>query len=198
MRHYWICSIAALFLLTATPIFANEATTQNFMKSALKLENPSIRYDSQYTVIPYPNGDVASDRGVCSDVVIRAYRGIGIDLQARVHTDMAAHFSLYPKLWGHSKPDTNIDHRRVPNLRVFFARHGSVLPITKHYDDYKAGDLVTWNLKTVGSLPHIGIVTDKKNTSGHLLIMHNMGYGQIMQDMLFDYTITGHYRYGLD
>ncbi len=137
--------------------------------------------------------------GVCSDVVVRAYRAVGIDLQRLVHEDMRRHFPLYPRQWGLSRPDANIDHRRVLNLRVFFARHGTALKITDAAKDYRPGDLVTWNLNPDGSLPHIGIVTQRRTQDGaRPLIMHNIGGGQVFGDILFAYKITGHYRYGID
>ena len=174
------------------------ASTDAFLKATRALESRFVLYDSAYTNIPYPGGDVSPRRGVCSDVIIRAYRGIGIDLQQRVHEDMKKHFALYPKLWGLKRADSNIDHRRVPNLQVFFKRFGKTLPVTANAADYKPGNIVTWNLRDKGSLPHIGIVTDIKASNGNPLIMHNIGYGQVKEDMLFDYKITGHYRYGLD
>lgn len=196
MKHTLIYLVSLCFACTAQLAYA--ANTEAFMKATHALHNRFVLYDSAYTKIPYPSGDVSPRRGVCSDVIIRAYRGIGIDLQQRVHEDMKKHFALYPKLWGLKRADSNIDHRRVPNLQVFFTRFGKTLPITRNATDYTAGDIVTWNLRDKGSLPHIGIVTDKKSASGNPLIMHNIGYGQVTEDMLFDYTITGHYRYGLD
>lgn len=189
--------LAALCLACTTHL-AHAASTDAFMAATHALQNRFVLYDSAYTHIAYPQGDVSPRRGVCSDVIIRAYRGIGIDLQQRVHEDMKKHFAYYPKLWGLRRADSNIDHRRVPNLQVFFKRFGTTLPITQSAADYAAGDIVTWNLREKGSLPHIGIVTDKKSRNGTPLIMHNIGYGQVTEDMLFDYTITGHYRYALD
>ena len=153
-------------------------------------------YDPSYFVIPYPNGDVPSDKGVCTDVIIRAYRALGIDLQQLVHEDMKANFQKYPNLWGLRSTDTNIDHRRVPNLEVFFSRHGETLGITNDPKDYKPGDIVTWTLRTKGSLPHIGIVSDVyAENSPQPLIIHNIGSGPELEDILFSYKITGHYRY---
>lgn len=164
--------------------------------AALERTRHFVEYDSSYRSIEYPGGDVPDNLGVCADVIIRSYRALGIDLQRLVHEDMKAHFHLYPKLWGLSGPDTNIDHRRVPNLQVFFSRHGTSLPITDDPDDYHAGDLVTWNLKPDKFLPHIGIVSDKKSPLGAPLIVHNIGLGPKLQHILFTYDITGHYRYG--
>lgn len=155
----------------------------------------NVRYDGSYFSIAYPNGDVPANIGVCTDVVIRVYRALGVDLQVLVHEDMKANFSAYPskRIWGLNSTDKNIDHRRVPNLQAFFKRHGTQLPITNKADDYKAGDLVTWMLP--GNLPHIGIVTGRLSKTGNPLIAHNIGAGPQINDMLFKYRITGHYRY---
>lgn len=192
----WLPFIA-LIALTAAAASAAPVAADAFLRAVYAQEKPAIAYDWQYRKIAYPNGDVPADVGVCSDVVIRAYRGVGIDLQRLVHEDMAKHFAAYPKRWGLTHPDTNIDHRRVENLRVFFVRHGASRKITRNAADYRPGDLVTWNLREKGSLPHIGIVTGKMSPSGRPLILHNIGHGQVLEDMLFDYEITGHYRYGL-
>lgn len=161
--------------------------------AALSIVNRNIRYDADYTQIAYPNGDVAKDRGVCTDVVIRSYRKLGIDLQKEVHEDMAANFSKYPKSWGLRGTDTNIDHRRVPNLEVFFTRKGKSLPVTQNAADYKPGDIVSWRLPS--GRPHIGIVVDKKGAGGRYKMVHNIGFGQALEDCLFEYTVNGHYRY---
>jgi uncharacterized protein YijF (DUF1287 family) len=139
-------------------------------------------------------GDVPANLGVCTDVVIRAYRAIGIDLQVLVHEDMRASFDSYPGLWGLRKPDTNIDHRRVPNLRKFFERAGATVASARAPSSFQPGDLVTWMLP--GNLPHIGIVSDRRAPeTGNLLMIHNIGAGPAEEDMLFAYPITGHYRY---
>lgn len=165
-----------------------------FADSAISLTNDQVRYDPAYFSISYPNGDIPSDKGVCTDVIIRAYRKVGIDLQKEVHEDMVAKFSLYPKIWGLSSTDKNIDHRRVPNLMTFFERHGEVLPITDNADDYSSGDIVCWNLG--GAITHIGIVVNKRSDNQKRnLIVHNIGAGQVLQDCLFDFKIIGHYRY---
>lgn len=152
----------------------------------------TVSYDPVYRVLSYPGGDVPMETGVCSDVVIRALRGLAIDLQKEVHEDMAVHFSAYPHEWGLSKPDKNIDHRRVPNLRAFFKRRGCELSVSKDAGDYQAGDVVTWNV--CGSLPHIGIVSDRKTDGGIPLVIHNIGRGTREEDVLFQYPVTGHYR----
>ena len=173
-----------------------EVNPEDLVQAAIERTGNVVRYDGRYVTIPYPGGDVPGDTGVCTDVIIRSYRKVGIDLQRLVHEDMSAHFVLYPskKLWGLKQPDANIDHRRVPNLRVFFARHGQTLPLSADPHDYLPGDLVTWMLP--GELPHIGIVTDRLDSdSGNPLIVHNVGLGPRMEDRLFAYRITGHYRY---
>lgn len=162
--------------------------------STLTLTVQRVRYDPAYFRIGYPMGDVPSGVGVCTDVVIRAYRKLGIDLQREVYEDMKANFSRYPQNWGLSRPDKNIDHRRVPNLMTFFSRHGTVKPLTENPRDYLPGDIVCWNLG--GGVTHIGIVVKKKSADGkRYLIVHNIGQGQVLEDCLFSYTIIGHYRY---
>jgi uncharacterized protein YijF (DUF1287 family) len=138
-------------------------------------------------------GDVPNDRGVCTDLVIRAYRAVGVDLQVLVHEDMKREFSAYPQMWGLRGPDKNIDHRRVPNLQKFFERAGAKLAVTKRSEDYKPGNLVTWMLP--GNLPHIGIVSDRKTAEGRPRILHNIGAGPVEDDILLAYPITGHYRF---
>jgi hypothetical protein len=150
-------------------------------------------YDPAYTSLKYPEGDVASDRGVCTDVVIRALRrSHQLDLQKLVHEDMSANFSLYPKRWGLKKTDKNIDHRRVLNLQTYFKRQGWSQLVTQKKEDYLPGDLVTSLLP--GNLPHIMIVSDKKNAKGVPLVIHNIGQGTQEEDRLFSYSLTGHYR----
>ena len=169
---------------------------QALVAAALDRTRHTVRYDGSYHAIAYPGGDVPAGIGVCTDVVVRAYRVLGTDLQQLVHEDMSAHFAAYPsrRIWGLTAPDPNIDHRRVPNLQTYFSRHGQVLPVTTDAADYAPGDLVTWMLP--GNLPHIGIVTDRSSArSGLPMVVHNIGAGPRMEDMLFDYPITGHYRY---
>ena len=152
----------------------------------------TLLYDPAYVVLPYPGGDVPRNRGVCTDVVIRALRDEGIDLQKTVHEDMRAHFDLYPKKWGLRRPDRNIDHRRVPNLQTWFARQGWSLTPSQSVSAYRPGDLVTWMLP--GNLPHIGIVSDRTSWRDVPLVIHNIGSGTREEDILFAYPITGHYR----
>ena len=176
--------------------FLQETFQQKLSIAAIELTKDKVTYDPSYVSLKYPNGDVAKDKGVCTDVIIRAYRKLGIDLQKVVHEDLKANFSKYPNLkkWGLKKPDTNIDHRRVPNLEVFFERKGEKLAVTQNPLDYKTGDLVTWMIGN--KLPHIGIVTHKKSADGKRnLIVHNVGGGQVLEDCLFSWKIVGHFRY---
>ncbi len=163
-------------------------------KAAKELIDPSVIYDPAYFSIEYPNGDIPADRGVCTDVIIRAYRKLGIDLQKRVHEDMRNHFDQYPNHWGLSSTDRNIDHRRVPNLMNYFSRHGRELAISSQPENFLPGDVVAWRLRN--GMTHIGIVLDKKSRDGRRpLILHNIGSGQVAEDILFDFEIIGHYRY---
>ncbi|HET9033701.1 MAG TPA: DUF1287 domain-containing protein [Dokdonella sp.] len=151
-------------------------------------------YDPDYARLGYPGGDVPIDRGVCTDVIIRAMRGIDIDLQVEVHRDMRANFSSYPAIWGLKRPDSNIDHRRVPNLETWFARNGNSVPISSDAADYQPGDFVSWRLD--GGLPHIGIVSAQRSADQlRPLIIHNIGSGARIEDVLFAWTIHGHYRW---
>ncbi len=175
---------------------AADSFAEALVAAALERTRRTVRYDGSYMAIAYPGGDVPDHIGVCTDLVVRAYRGVGIDLQRLVHEDMTVHFEAYPsqRIWGLTGPDSNIDHRRVPNLQVYFARHGEVLPISSRADDYAPGDVVTWMLP--GNLPHIGIVADRRSAvSGVPLIVHNIGAGPRLEEMLFDYRVTGHYRF---
>lgn len=155
----------------------------------------TVTYDSAYTRIAYPGGDVPMERGVCTDVIIRAYRmGLGVDLQKLVHDDMRRNFAAYPKNWGLSRPDPNIDHRRVPNLRAFLKRQGAALPISSEPPDYRPGDLVTQTVS--GTLPHIVLVTHYATMDGtRPMIVHNIGQGARLEDSLFAFPITGHFRF---
>lgn len=175
------------------PIVNAKTFEEKLSNAAISIIDESIVYTPDYVSIKYPNGDVPVKTGVCSDVVIRAYRKLGIDLQKEVHEDMKANFSKYPTKWGLKKTDTNIDHRRVPNLEVFFERKGKKLPISKNASDYKTGEMVTWMIG--GKLPHIGIVTHKKSSNGNPMIVHNVGGGQVAEDCLFSWEIVGHYLF---
>jgi hypothetical protein len=168
---------------------------QRLADSALVLTKQNVVYDPSYRVIAYPNGDVPSDKGVCTDVVIRAYRKLGIDLQKLVHEDMKANFNKYPNNWGLKSTDRNIDHRRVPNLMKFFSRHGDVKKITYNPNDYEPGDIVCWDLGK--GITHIGIVSKiKSSDKKRYLIVHNIGDGQVLEDCLFEFKIIGHYQFG--
>ncbi len=170
------------------------AADSSLAEAAIERTNHVIRYDGSYRTIAYPGGDIPADIGVCTDVVIRSYRRLGVDLQVLVHEDMLRAFDAYPKSWGLSKPDRNIDHRRVPNLRRFFERHGETLLVSDDPANYRAGDIVSWMLE--GKLPHIGIVTARYAEDGSTpLVVHNVGAGPKLEDALFRYRITGHYRY---
>ena len=183
-----------IFISTFSSTFGQTSFYERLADSASTLTKQVVRYDPAYFQLTYPNGDVPSDRGVCTDVIIRTYRKLGIDLQKEVHEDIKVNFSKYPKIWGLSQPDKNIDHRRVPNLMTFFTRHGLVKPITKTAIEYLPGDIVCWNLG--GAVTHIGIVSKKKSTDGkRYLMVHNIGGGQVLEDCIFNYKIIGHYRY---
>ncbi|HXY25018.1 MAG TPA: DUF1287 domain-containing protein [Candidatus Acidoferrum sp.] len=190
--------LATLGLAQTPPPDAN--ARQEFLKklvaAAVERTHHTVRYDPAYVGIPYPNGDVPADTGVCTDEVIRSYRAVGVDLQKEVHEDMAKNFSEYPrdKKWSARRADANIDHRRVPNLMVFFSRKGESLAISERGEDYLPGEIVTWDLG--GDVPHIGIVVDQKSEmTGHYLVVHNIGQGPKMEGVLFQWKITGHYRY---
>jgi uncharacterized protein YijF (DUF1287 family) len=168
---------------------------KKLLESAVEQTNLTKSYDPAYVVIPYPNGDVPIEKGVCTDVVIRAFRRAGVDLQKEVHEDMAKNFSLYPNKWGLKSSDSNIDHRRVPNLQTFFTRRGKSLAITGRGEDYKPGDVVAWDLDRKG-MTHIGLVSNVYNeTTERYLIIHNIGGGTQMEDKVFDWKIIGLYRY---
>jgi len=185
-------------LLTTFTLTTQINYAQDFFQQisvcAMEIIDDTIIYDPTYFSIKYPNGDVPEGKGVCTDVIIRAYRKMGVDLQKEVHEDMKQNFNAYPKIWGLKKTDTNIDHRRVPNLMTFFKRHDAQKAITTNAKDYLPGDIVCWNLG--GAITHIGIVVDKKSEDNRRhLIVHNIGGGQVAEDILFSYTIIGHYRY---
>jgi uncharacterized protein YijF (DUF1287 family) len=185
-----------IITFSTNPEIQTNSFEQKLSEAALSIMDPSIKYDPSYLAIKYPNGDVPEGKGVCTDVIIRTYRKLGIDLQKEVHEDMLENFSKYPNLkkWGMSKTDPNIDHRRVPNLEVFFERKGMKLPVSENGKDYKTGEIVTWMIHN--KLPHIGIVTAKKSDGGNRnLIVHNVGGRQVLEDCLFAYKIVGHFKY---
>jgi uncharacterized protein YijF (DUF1287 family) len=191
-RHFLSAAFAAVL---AAPARADQlpfalAVAQGAEARTLR---PEI-YDPSYRVIAYPMGDVPDDRGVCADVVIRAFRAAGVDLQVLVHEDMRRAFAAYPKIWGLKRPDRNIDHRRVPNLEAFFSRRGARLPVSAAPADYVAGDLVSWRL-TGSNLPHIGVVSTRLAASGRPLLVHNIGAGSTFEDVLFEWPIVGRFRW---
>ena len=183
-----------IFFLVSQFSFSQAEFFEKLSDSTVILTKQDVTYDPSYFSIDYPGGDVPEGKGVCTDVIIRAYRKLGIDLQKEVHEDMRANFNTYPKKWGLSRPDKNIDHRRVPNLMTFFERYGEVKPITDDPDDYSEGDIVCWDLG--GGVTHIGLIVNKKSSDGERnLIVHNIGGGQVLADCLFDFKIIGHYRF---
>ncbi len=166
---------------------------QRLATAASERTQHKVRYDPKYVKIPYPGGDVAADTGVCTDVIVRSYRAVGIDLQKEVHEDMRANFSRYPQIWGLKGPDSNIDHRRVPNLMTFFERRGAALPVTRDENDYLPGDVVAWKLDNGRN--HIGLVIDRMLPTGRHMAVHNIGAGPKAEDCVFAWKIIGHYRY---
>lgn len=184
-----------IFLLLALlPLHAE--TGGKLVAAARKQIGVTVSYDPAYVVLDYPNGDVPKDRGVCTDVLIRAAReGLSADLQKLLHDDMRGHFSAYPKQWGLSRPDRNIDHRRVPNLRAYFKRRGFELnmPDAGEVPDFQPGDIVTCTVPP--NLPHVMIVSDRKTADGRPLVIHNIGGGAREEDALRSFPLTGHYRW---
>jgi len=187
----------SLLLVSLAPYaasYSQTVSTKSLIEAALERTQQSVRYDGSYQKISYPLGDVPTEIGVCTDVLIRSYRKIGVDLQEQVHKDMSVTFSAYPNIWGLQQPDTNIDHRRVPNLETFFRRHGETLTISDRAEDYRPGDIVSWRLSN--NLPHIGLVSDQQVPgTQRYMIIHNIGAGPVIEDALFAYRITGHFRY---
>jgi uncharacterized protein YijF (DUF1287 family) len=184
---------------TATQTVARASSGSPFLdrlvEAAIERTSHEVRYDPSYFKIDYPNGDVPAEVGVCTDEVIRSYRAVGVDLQKLVHEDMEQNFPVYPRIWKAKKTDKNIDHRRVPNLMTFFQRQGASLPVTEEARDYRPGDVVTWDLS--GGMTHIGLVVNVPSDADaeRFQIVHNIGAGPKMEDVLFGWKITGHYRY---
>ncbi len=172
---------------------ADDNFTTKLAHAALDRTRQQVRYDPAYVKLNYPGGDVPAETGVCTDEIIRACRSLGFDLQKLVHEDMTAHFSAYPNLWGLRGPDKNIDHRRVPNLQTYFKRRGAALPVTDKADDFLPGDFITCTVP--GNRPHIGIVVPNPTGAGRPWIVHNIGAGPQMEDRLFEFPLTGHYRW---
>ncbi|MFZ2960033.1 MAG: DUF1287 domain-containing protein [Candidatus Ozemobacteraceae bacterium] len=184
--------LLCFFFLTGT-VTAGAWNGTALVEAARRQVGVTQIYDGAYSRIPYPGGDVPIDRGVCTDVIVRAYRAFGIDLQKLVHEDMNRAWNVYPRNWGLKRTDPNIDHRRVPNLAVFFRRHGKVLSGAMAKEPFQPGDLITWRLP--GNLPHVGIVSDQMSSKGIPKIIHNIGAGAVEEDILYLYPITGHFRY---
>lgn len=214
-RSFWSVALLAVFCSTGCSLVRSSQQavdlTGSELKAAVTIKQDAIplekvnasaieqttytkTYDASYTKLEYPNGDVPKETGVCADVIVRAFRSAGIDLQKELHEDMARNFSKYPQKWGAKKPDSNIDHRRVPNLMTWFARQGKSLPVTKAGKDYLPGDIVSWEL--ANERPHIGIVSKIKVAgTDRYAVVHNIGLGARLEDVLFEWGITGHYRY---
>lgn len=185
--------LAALALQSIHAVSAQEqASTAELVAAARAQVGITLGYNGSYRRLAYPGGDVPIETGVCTDVLVRAFRVIGIDLQQRVHEDMRRAFGAYPPLWELAKPDRNIDHRRVPNLQAYFGRHGQALPVSDRAADYQPGEIVLWRLDS--GLPHIGLVSDRAQ-DGRPLVIHNIGAGTREEDVLFAYRIEGRFRY---
>jgi uncharacterized protein len=195
IAHMTIQSILAIsvLLLAHAAQAAPAAHPDQLVLAAKKQIGVTLRYDPRYEKLAYPGGDVPIERGVCTDVVVRAYRHLGVDLQKLVHEDMSRAWKAYPKAWQLKRPDRNIDHRRVLNLAVWFERHGETLPLSNNASDYRPGDIVTWMIPPL--LPHIGIISGNKTANGVPLVVHNVGSGTVEEDVLFAWDVTGHYRY---
>jgi hypothetical protein len=188
MRYFLLA-----LLLCVAPAWAADIDPQRLVTDARSQVGVTLGYDPVYRRLDYPGGDVPLSTGVCTDVLIRALREQGLDLQKSVHEDMRANFSAYPKNWGLKRTDRNIDHRRVPNLMTWFKRQGMALKVSDKPADYRAGDIVTWDLGR--GLSHIGLVSDRASPAGVPLILHNIGRGAQEEDILFGFVITGHYRF---
>lgn len=187
---------ATLVILYAAPSYAQEGAdaTDQVVTAALQQLDQTLYYDPSYQRLAYPGGDVPLDRGVCTDVVVRAFRKAGVDLQVLVHDDMKAAFSAYPQQWGLARPDPNIDHRRVPNMMTFFKRKNRALPHSEDPAAYRPGDVVAWRLP--GGRLHVGIVSNvRAPDTRRYLMVHNIGAGAKLEDILFAFDIIGHYRY---
>ena len=191
-------SLALILCLTlALPVSAAGVVPSRLAEAARDQVGVTVIYDPAYVSLEFPGGDIPRDRGVCTDVIVRALRDAwGVDLQVAVNRDMREDFRAYPAFWGLSRPDRNIDHRRVPNLQTLFARIGAEVPLADGPAPYLPGDIVTWTLP--GNLPHIGIVSDRRAEDGTPLILHNIGSGAREENILFAYPMTGHYRIGAD
>ncbi len=180
---------------TAERSLAAEGVGARIAAAAIERTARRVVYDPSYVRLAYPGGDVAPDRGVCADLVIRVLRRVGLDLQQLVHEDMSADYAAYPQIWGLAAPDANIDHRRVPNIETFLTRKGARLAPSLQPEEYRPGDIVAWNLRgSAGALPHIGVVVDRIGDSGWPMVVHNIGAGPQLEDVLFAWPMTGRYR----
>lgn len=188
----WVAFVALCLVAVPFRATADEELGRRIVAAAKRQVGITVGYDPSYRRLSYPGGDVPEETGVCADVVVRALRAVGLDLQKALHEDMGRHFDAYPRVWGLKRPDKNIDHRRVPNLARYFERHhATVRESLRSAASYRAGDIVTWDLGK--GLSHIGIVSDRR--AGLVpLIVHNIGSGAREEDILFEYRITGHYR----
>ena len=210
MRSVFVLLVLALFALScdlhpvrsdvgvrrdALPVPIHSPEITKLLGSAIEQTRTTRGYTQDYFVIGYPNGDVPPETGACTDVIIRSFRSAGIDLQKEVHEDMASNFADYPKKWGLTSTDKNIDHRRVPNLQTFFKRMGKSLIPSLRAESYKPGDVVSWDIDGKG-MTHIGLVSNLRDEdTGRYLIIHNIGAGVNVEDRLFAWKITGHFRY---
>lgn len=195
-KTYLLAAFASCctLLVPSLPGYTQPDFGSSISKAAIERTHHTVAYDPSYVRLAFPMGDVAADRGVCTDVIIRTYRRLGIDLQERIHIDMSAAFDQYPDIWGLRRADPNIDHRRVPNLQRFFERHGESLGPSNNARRFKPGDIVTWTIG--GNRPHVGIVVEQRSKDRRRpLIVHNIGSGPKLEDVLFRYPMTGHYRY---
>lgn len=188
-----ICLFIVFSGLASAQTSAPPSFASRLIQAALERTRHTVRYDPAYVRLDYPNGDVPAETGVCTDEVIRSYRALGIDLQKLVHEDMKRAFSAYPKIWGLQSTDKNIDHRRVPNLQTFFKRRGASLPVTPNAADYRPGDLITCTVPP--HLPHIAIVVPAPDGGETPWIVHNIGQGPQCENRLFEFPLTGHYRF---
>lgn len=186
--------LCCLVLLPATHAACAASDAERLVGAASAQVGVTTTYDSAYVKIAYPGGDVPLDRGVCSDVLIRAFRAVDIDLQVKLHEDMSSNFPAYPAIWGLRGPDANIDHRRVPNLETWLTRQGMALPLAGDAADFRPGDVISWRLDN--GLPHIGLVSDRRSLDGKRpLVIHNIGAGAQIEDVLFEWKLNGHFRY---
>jgi len=192
-----MCGFKILVFLSLVLVVTSHAQAPSFaerlVKAAMERTTHTVRYEPAYVRLDYPNGDVPADTGVCTDEVIRSYRALGFDLQKLVHEDMKRAFSAYPKIWSLKSTDKNIDHRRVPNLQTFFKRRGASLPVTRNAADYLPGDLITCTVPP--HLPHIAIVVPAPDGGDTPWIVHNIGRGPKCENRLFEFPLTGHYRF---